>query len=188
MKINLRKAQNLQNQLRSEISETRICTDLQFTEFESAESQIEELRTNVFERIARLDRMTNTLYSIRASVGSANDSSGINNLLTKLNALQDQIRYYEDTVNSSERKKVNVIEARLAKMREADRDSILGGPHSGVLTSEDFDYLKRELSKLREKKQNIQDKVAELNIATTIDLETQDVELLSELGIIGFDD
>ena len=188
MKVNLRKAHAIQNQIRDEINRLDLSTSVVLNEFENTTEQIETSRSDFQGALKTFTRLADVLVDIRKKVARANADEGISDLLADVAIYDSQIKQYRDLAEAKPQQNVEVLEGRLEKRRNSQEDSIyrsFGNDIStGIFSQEEIDRFRRDLADLKRNRQEIQDRILELNIETTIELDEDAEKLLSRLGII----
>jgi len=89
MKINLRRAATLQEQIRQAVSDVSI-------------DSIDSNNGILMEKLTHLEELESVLYSLRDKVGKANVDTGVSTLLTKRVQLNNLIGRYEKLVRNGE--------------------------------------------------------------------------------------
>ena len=98
MKINLRRAATLQDQIRQAVSDVSI---------DSGSPDLEQ-------KLTHLEEVESVLYSLRDKVGKANVETGVSTLLTKRVQLNNLIGRYEKLVRKGE----DVFQNKLSDLRK----------------------------------------------------------------------
>jgi len=129
MKINLRRAATLQEQIRQAVSDVSI---------DSTSGDLEQ-------KLNQLEEVESVLYSLRDKVGKANVETGVSTLLTKRVQLNNLIGRYEKLVRTGDVTFQNKL-SDLRKERVAISEKILelNVSSSVELTDEDEQILARE--------------------------------------------
>jgi uncharacterized protein (DUF849 family) len=129
MKINLRRAATLQEQIRQAVSDVSI---------DSTSGDLEQ-------KLNQLEEVESVLYSLRDKVGKANVETGVSTLLTKRVQLNNLIGRYEKLVRTGDDTFQNKL-SDLRKERVAISEKILelNVGSSVELTDEDEQILARE--------------------------------------------
>lgn len=191
MKITLRKASVLQKSLQDLTRSIALKTTVSISEFAKPSEVISRGQQEFEAQFDRKRRAVAATYAIRAAVAEANASSGINQLLTQVAETQAMIGVLEVFQNQSVETMLPAeeIAGRLEKIRQRPAD----GRHALYGTSDTVDTsvlgqdrlasIKRELQDLRKKKQNLQDRILELNVRTEVEL-GQEIEFLKAEGLI----
>lgn len=188
MKITLRKANALQNSIQDHIKTIDVKTSISINEFQDHVGELACAREGVVKNDERRRSLTKALYAVRAQVGRANTESGVADLLTQAAYVDKRIGHLKGLTESTATEAEAVLVGKLEKMktREAsarsyyDKDSV----DTGVLTAEQINDFKAEMSQLKKEKQTINDKVLELNVRTEIELAADVVTLLTQEGLV----
>ena len=131
MKINLRRADTLQEQIRQAVSDVSI--------------DCYGNTRGLMEKLTHLEELESVLYSLRDKVGKANVETGVSTLLTKRVQLNNLIGRYEKLVRTGDDTFQNKL-SDLRKERVAISEKILelNVGSSVELTDEDEQILARE--------------------------------------------
>lgn len=182
MKLTLRKANALQTAIQDHIKTIDVNTTVNLNEFQNAPAELDRARQELVANDARRDALTKTVYAIRGLIGTANATSGVSNLLADAAYIDKRIGHLKGLTEADVVEGAEVISGKLDKIRTRqsnthsyyDKDSVT----SGVLTAEQVAGFKTDLLNLKKQKQNINDKVLELNVSTQIELSDDVVALL----------
>lgn len=189
MKITLRKANALQNAINDAIKSLDLVDEISLNEFEDVNEQIQTARNRFFENNAKREKLLSVLYTIRKKVATANEVSGINNLLVNLAYAEKLIKFNQLLIAKGSQKPLRVLNGHLSKLREA-KDDIYnysrGAVTTVIFTEEEIELLRLTINNNKNEKQYTQDKLLELNIKTEIELDIKDDDLKEVFDIIGF--
>lgn len=182
MKITLRKANALQNAIQDQVKSIDISTTLALNEFQVPQAELSIARNTLVVNDKRRADLTMVLYAIRALVGNSNASSGVSNLLARAAYVDKRIGQLKGLSESNAVEAEAVIDGKLQKLRDTDNKNRMYGYNdnvsTGVLTQEQIDQFKTDMSALKKEKQAINDKVLELNIRTEVELAEDVVKIL----------
>ena len=189
MKINLRKAHAIQQQIREEMNRLDFSTEISLNEFEWAEDQVKSAKDNLGANLSTWDKLMGVLLDIRKKVARANAYAGISDFLADAATLDKQIQLYTQLANARPEDKATVLNGRLKKRQESTEASHYGGfgavsISTGVLSQKDIDEYRLELANLKRSKQEVQEMILAANIDTKIELDGDESKLLARLGII----
>lgn len=191
MQVNLRKANAIQTEIKTAISEMQIETQVTITEFESPAEVMEKARERGAKVKAARSSLNDALFEIRKKTAQANTSSGISDALTDINQLEAQISMLRPTAAPAAlAMNEKVMEGRLKKLKETPTDQHYypgqsqSGVTTGLFSEEEIEVAGQEISKLKRQKKDLQDKLLGLNVATEIELSEKAVKALEEAGII----
>ena len=101
MKINLRRAATLQEQIRQAVSDVNLASSGDET-------------TDLEQKLSHLEEVESVLYSLRDKVGKANVETGVSTLLTKRVQLNNLIGRYEKLVRKGE----DTFQSKLSDLRK----------------------------------------------------------------------
>jgi hypothetical protein len=191
MKINLRKANNVQNTVQGYAHSFEIKNTISITQFENADQILAESLELALQKDALRDQLTQAVYNIRDLIGRANAASGVDSALTRAAYLDKRIAQLEQFIGSGERVKQEVINGKLEKLRtrkdEDSRRSMYG--YDDNVTTSVFDTgtvenFKNLIKDLKKEKQSLNDKILELNVRTEIEIPQDVVEILTKERLI----
>jgi hypothetical protein len=192
MEINLRKANAIQSEIRKAISSSTAKDSISVSEYTSnvaevVEKAMDQFATDVTRKVA----LTTALYNIRKSVGDANATVGINNILAEVQSIDAIMAIYTNVASKEVSKSLDEINARLEKLKAAPADarsSIYGERYSNVETSVveqgTIDVAKQKVKELKRQRQALQDKMLTLNVNTLITINSVDEMVLKVEGIV----
>jgi hypothetical protein len=181
MNISLRKANALQNSILEAVKNIKIDVSIELNEFQQIEEELEKANTLLINNDSRRQRLTMALYNIRALVGTANSSSGIDTGLAKAAFIDKRVGQLETLSNSVPLTSLDVIKGKLDKIKNdkgESRSRLYGYSDTittTVLSQQQIDQAKAEILNLKKQKQKLNDEILELNIKTEIPL-SDDVE------------
>ena len=191
MKINLRKAAVVQQQIQEEIKrigseKTAITVSLYDTDVES------KLNTQFNKYIVtnqRVSRLMDANRFLRATVARKNAEVGIMDYLAEdamLSAFETRLRSMSElTPRISEEAQKREIESRISTI--ASERNIYGrNEHNievNVVTEQFVEDAKTELEQVRRRRRKIKDEMVSVNVRTEIDVPEQVALVLTELGL-----
>ena len=191
MQITLRKASVVQNEVRRLISDIRFNAETSVNEFtEDVEGTIARGAADFSSDYTRKLQLIDVLYEVRAKVGDLNVTSGINKLLADIAASDEKIRVITEVTRFKERKSPAELEARLQKMKTSqtsERASMYDRLHSvdtSVVTDATIRMAKASVKELKRRRQDMNDKLLQLNVNTLVELSEDAVTVLKEEGIL----
>lgn len=194
MQVNLRKANAIQSEIRKAITNVKADVNVSVTEFTtSIVGALEDASTKFLAGVKRKEQLNAALFDIRAAVGQANATVGISNVLAEVECIDGKMAILGLIANATVAKGFDEIHSRVEKMKNAPSDQtaramIYGDRYSTVETSvvnqASIDQAKDAIKQLKRQKQDLQDKLLNLNVGTTITLSTETVQLLKEEGIL----
>lgn len=191
MQVNLRKANALQSEIRKAISSVNVVNNVTVTEFTQdvgavVDKAADEHNQAIFKKVA----LNSALFKIRAAVGKANADSGINEVLAQVQELEALISIKSSVASSQVRKEISEINARIEKMKAvtSDRSALYGDRYNSVETSvvsqSEIDQAKTEVKTLKRFRQELNDKLLQLNVNTLITLSEDTKATLKDEGLI----
>lgn len=182
MKITLRKANALQNAIQDHIKTIEVNTSIALNEFQVPQAELSIARNTLIANDNRRAALTMVLYAIRGLVGSANAQSGVSDQLARAAYIDKRLGQLKGLTDSTAVEAEAVLDGKLQKLRDTETKSRMYGyndtVNTGVLTQEQLDQYKADMSGLKKEKQSINDKVLELNIRTEIEVPGDVVQIL----------
>ena len=189
MKVSLRKANALQEQL-NEAIKNRPSADheVNVVDYELWKSEIENAQTKWYKEVESKLKMVEARFSIRKSIANHNTLSGVTDLLTDLNHVESKITTIQRWILQRDvRSKDEVLEKqrsrKVARAENADYDGYISMDVS-VISKGDHDHWTEKVQELRRTKARINDELLSLNIKTEIDLTPEVVKILKQENLI----
>lgn len=188
MKITLRKANAVQNSIQEAIKAVKLDRTIELNEFQNVETALATAQATLASATKRRDNLVTVLYAVRAAVGAAKATAGIDQKLTQAALLDKQIGFAEETAKAAEITSMDVIVGKVRKLSETDAKHRVYGygdtVSTSVVTAEAIAEAKKTVLELKKAKQKINDEVLELNIRTEITLDEAVVATLTAEGLI----
>ena len=192
MNITLRKANAIQHSINEAIKKIEVALTVEINEFQTVEEVITKANSLLVENDTRRQKLTMALYNIRALVGTANTSSGIDTALAKAAFIDKRIGQLEELAKATVITSLDVIKGKLDKIRndknvESARSRIYGYSDTvstSVVSAEQLVTIKNEIKNLKKQKQKVNDEILELNIKTEIPLSEEVVGTLTAEGLV----
>lgn len=193
-KINLRKANALQGEIRKAISSSGVSDTVGITEYTAdVAGGLEQAKGAYALDIIRKVALNTALFNIRKSVSQANNTSGISDLLADVQTLDAISAVYSGVATQTSAKSLIEIIARIDKMKAqpVTERSTLGlygdrcnKVETSVVDQATIDVAKVRVKDLKRQKQDLQDKLLTLNVNTTITINDADAMMLKIEGIL----
>lgn len=190
MKISLRRASSLQNQIQEAISNIKINTSINLTEFHDVEQELSRANVELFNNDARRQRLLLALYTVRGLVGVANANCGVDVNLAKVAFLEKRVIQLNEIVNLRSCERVDVIKGRLEKIKNVDVSKSLYSSYDNntvtttVVSEDQIRQTQLEVLNLKRQRQKLLDETLELNVKTEIPLNDDIVKTLTDEGLI----
>lgn len=191
MKINLRKANAIQAEIRRAINGCNVESNVGVTEFTpNVEEVIREAAAKYQIANQRKVALTNALYNIRVAVAKANASAGINAILTDVQRIEAVMAIQSNVTVQPVAKDIAEVLARIEKQKtsqDASRLSMLDRYNTvdtSIVSQADIDNAKAVVKTLKRQRQELQDELLTLNVTVTIDVSPEDEQLLVEEGVL----
>lgn len=189
MKINLRKANALQNAIQDAISGINFEVELEVNEFQDAEGQIATAKETWRQQFTRRSALLDAFYAIRLRVGRANVEAGISDTLADVARLEKDITLLNRLSSETARVAPEVLAGKLDKIRNRSEDNSMYSMRDRKVDTTFFDEsdiqsFKSALAKNKKSKQSLQDQLLELNVATMIELDEITVATLVQEELV----
>jgi hypothetical protein len=189
MKLTLRKANAVQNEINVVLRNLTFDTTVRVNEFEGPETKLEEQRTEFNINTRQRTELMDALYEIRVAVSAANAANEVNDKLAVVARLEKDITFYTDLAKSEPVKDAEVIKGKLRQIETASSESRYGygsrdSVDTGILTKGQIKSFKKKTADLRKAKRNLQDELLEVNVKVTIDISDQSVDTLKAESLV----
>ena len=194
MQVNLRKANAIQSEIRKAINAVKTEVSVSVSEFTpDIEKAVTDAQTEFLNAVKRKEQLNAVLFEIRSAVGRANVQSGVSDLLAEVQNVDAKMTIFTTVSSATAAKTVDELKARVEKLKstsseQSARMAVYGERYNNVETSvvsqSVLDKFKAEVKTLKRAKQDLQDKLLNLNVATTIALSANSVSVLKEEGIL----
>jgi hypothetical protein len=192
MQINLRKANAVQAEIKKAISGVKVETTVTVDEFTPDYKAVIAKAQDVLAKSVRRKReLTAALFQIRSEVGDANSAYGVNKVLTQIELTDATMSIVTPLANGTLGKEFAEIEARLEKAKAAPQTDSLRASMYGtnkvetsVVTASLVEESKVLAKSLKREKQELQDKLLQINVNSFIKLSDSTTALLQEEGIL----
>lgn len=184
-KITIRKANQLQQELRNRLSSLHVNPLTAIGLFDDADMVVCSAQQR-FE--ANLERKTNLMRAhwwLRKHIGIANSNSGIQESVTEINALKAECSILENLVDraSGEEGNLDAIKSNLQMQREKDR-LLMGGLDFRLITDEKLEEYLSHIRRIKKQIADLNDECAEKNAITHIKLDGHVEEVLKAEDMI----
>lgn len=189
MKINLRKANAIQSDIRKAISQVKLESNVGVNEFMTdVEGAVMQARSKYLDAVKLRAELNEALYEIRKAVGNVNAQQGVSDILAEVQMIDAHVSTLALISEATPTPPSAEVIARIEKVKGANT-SIYGVERLstfavGVLSDILIDSFKQEIKSLKRKKQVLQDKLLAINVQSDITLSDSTVELLSREGIL----
>lgn len=187
MQVTLRKASVLQQAVQDAIKAITLKGKVSINEFQDPAAELAAASKTLREDITRITNLSHALANIRSSVGLVNAQAGVNGLLAELAATERLItRYTELTEAGNLTEDFAVVSGKVEKLKGRDEARYYGSSEveTGAISPDEMEAFKNELRVLRKRKQELNDKLLEINIKTTVDIVGQTESVLQKENLI----
>ena len=183
-KINLRKSAAIQKELQSRIACIDVDTTVDINEFTKPQDAVAERLQEAIDNIQLRTHLLTTLYSMRAKTAQVNAKCGVTALLAEEARLQHEISMYTELSRTKVRRNFIEVEGRLEKIRKAEDSQFRDTITVSLFDREQVSTFKETVKALKKSKQQANDKLLELNVKKSIELTTEEEQILSNEGLI----
>lgn len=193
MKLNLRKARKLETKIKSYVDSNDISYGFRVRIKESPDKVVqsrEEARQKLISDITDLEQLIELRYSIRTSIGTANESTGINRLISQRAMLESKYKFFKNDSMSFIGKGV-VTDEEIKDTLEFKLNNPSTGYGSDKVTTEflalkdkDLDTRDGIRKSIKRELEDIDDKLSASNLSTTIELGINQIALLKLHGLV----
>lgn len=186
MEITLRKANAVQLVINEALKENIPNPSFTMDEFANVEQAVADAREDFERNLSLRSSLLDALYEIRKAVSAVNAKLKLDDLLADLARLDKEIEFTNGLSRNQVGLDAAVAQAKLDKIRNRDEKSYYldSTVTSTVFTKADIADLKKKVKTLKREKQKLQDKLLELNVASTITLSPEAVKVLTEQDIL----
>lgn len=190
MNLSLRKANAIQNLINDLLKNITIVDTVNLNEFEDAEALIAGKAQESVNAFQRQVNLIEALYDIRSNVASANNATGITEMLTKIARLDKLIAANQKMAERTVRTSAEVISGKLTKIRNTKEDGRFSmydrynEISTGVATESNNEVYKRLVADHKREKQRLQDAVLEANVRNEIIIDAMTENTLRTEGLI----
>lgn len=190
MNLSLRKANAIQNSINDLLKSIAVVDTVSLNEFEVAEQVIAIKADESFKAFQRQCNLVEALYDIRSNVASANNATGITEMLTKIARLDKLIAINQKMADRPVRQSAEVIEGKLNKLRNSKDESrsLIYDRYNeittGIATDASNQSFKEALAAHKREKQRLQDAVLEANVRNEIVIDSMTENTLRIEGLI----
>ena len=183
MKINLRKAKALQEQILAEIKNINLNNSVKLTEFDTDPSYTIKKAIDQFEaNYETIRQLYEIYYNIRSQVAELNADTGISKILAEIAYVEKLIGVLQSNIPKTVDWDIEVINAKLSQIKNTPFDKRLYGFQDSINISIFDDIMlqnyKINLNELKRKKIKLQDKLLHLNIVCEIVISEEVVHYL----------
>ena len=185
MKVSLRRAAQLQNEINARLRAVSLQTTAEINEFQDAESKLNEFINQFNSEYHVRKQLIEILFDIREQVGEKNAESGIDRRLTTIAKLDKLMALNNIVIEAEAMRSVSEINQRIDRLKAVE--NMYGRDRSvatGVVTESMIQAAADEHKQLKKEKQNLNDQILELNIRTEIELSDDAQEFLTQVGIL----
>lgn len=188
MNISLRKASAIQASINEAIKQTELVTEVKLNEFQPPETLISETNVKFLQALSKKESLYSALYEIRKAVSRANAQNGVDQILADIAHLDKTVVMYGELAGKKPVESMDLVKGRLDKIRNAKEDHSYLYGRDGVVTSvlakDDIDAFARKVAEAKRNKQQLQDRLLEVNVRTEITLDAITETTLVTLGLI----
>lgn len=190
MKINLRNATLIQEQVRKALSEVErplsVSVEVPITVGDNIGAVVETASTKFFDDLKSAQTLRLLLYGIRKNIGRQNALSGVDDLISDRVNVKEQIatltRFKNATVFDSDAIR-RTLDLQNAKMKSGNgyyNDEVA----VSVISAEQLASIKQEIVRNERLLRDINDRILALNVNTFVEISDNDYTYLESQGIV----
>lgn len=190
MKITLRKADALKKSITEAINGISLDTTVSIGRYDDPKKIFDEAVRNFARDFDKKTDLTKVLYDIRADVSAANDVSGISDILAEIATIDKTIAILKPLSQTAKFSPApEVLETQHADLKAelAPVEQYRSRRESFEVSIVDRNQVQNWLGIInvgRKQKQDLSDKLLELNVQTEIELQPEVEDILTKYGII----
>jgi hypothetical protein len=187
MKLTLRKANAVQAAINEAIKGLDLSTSVTLNEFEGIQEQISAVRSRFMKNSEARKQLLTSLYEIRSKVAQANSASGINDMLSVVALLEKQISHNNMLASKGVQTSLRVLNGQVRKNTDSSVDAYNYNRRdvvTSIFTEEEVEQFRKTAAADKRQKQQLQDRLLELNVQTEIELSEGTVNILTESDIL----
>lgn len=193
MKLNLRKARKLEEKIRKYVESGDTSFNFRVRIKEDPEKVVSErytVRQKVLSDVQDLEKLIELRYTIRNNIGTNNETSGINSLISQRAMLESKYKFFKNdslsfmggpVVSDDEIRDTLEIKVNAAPSKYGNTDVTAT---FCALTDEDLDNREEIRKAIKRELEDIDDKLSAKNLNTTIELDNNQVTLLKLHGLV----
>lgn len=188
--VNLRKATALIARIEENLQEVlrvpcQSVVDIHTHKSQSVADTVALAQKKFDDAVAMIDVYYRILLNLRTAVGQANAASGVSERLTKIAIIDRKIRTLNTWANNQPTVEIDYLNSRLNTLSTAyGTPGVVDYVQYTTSSAKTLEQIKQTIKDLKKEKQQLNDEILELNIKTTISLDQQDVESLTQAGIL----
>lgn len=187
--ISLKRASALQAMIRQAIALLDLSSTRDLSIYEGAPSSVIQGFRADFERaLARRAALQSALYELRKEVGRANARVGVDDLLADIAQLGAELDFVNGFVLASPSDSEEVLVGRMTQAKAPNQGYLGASRESSIsvslLSAEQIEAFRKQTLDLRRRRQQLQDRVGELNVSTKITPSASCLATLREEGIL----
>jgi len=182
MKISLRKASVVQQNIQQLLKSVEVATTVKFNEFEETADVLAKATEALYAADNRRAQLLAALYAVRKLVARANVETEISDRLASCAFIDKRLSQLAPlTEKTALQEPAAVVAGKLDKIRNdkgESRRSIYGYDDtvsSGILLATQIEGFQSEVLELKKSKQKLNDEILELNVRTEIEI-PEDIE------------
>lgn len=188
MKVNLRKANRIQEELSTLINKVDISLTHQFDEHRDPDAVLTEKRSELSSSVDKKLALFDALYQIRKLTAKANAENGIDALLTDIAHIEKKITVLKPFEFVTKEANMEVIKSKIASAKEGRKDQLMyrlaqDAPET-IPSINMLESYHAELKNAKRIKRQKQDELLALNVKSEIELSEEVVKLLETEGLV----
>lgn len=189
MKINLRKASAIQQNINEALKALDFNYTVSINEFQTPTAEIEKISKQFEDNLKTREDLLDTLFEIRSAVGEQNNRQGVTANLVELARLEKDISFFSQFVKAPVAQDLATLTGKIKKLsaQEGSADRYYRNETevvTSVLDADDTEAFRVQVAAAKKRKQKLQDELLTLNVNAEITLSPHAVETLKKADII----
>lgn len=191
MKVSIKKAAAFQAAIFEQLNGYPLVAEVSVNEFQRPSDIVNTAFSKFVDDLVVIDNYINVAYSIRAKISKANMESGVDTILNALAKNEKISGFFKRYSSFKECIPQDVIIGMIGKIKSADNSTsayydseMFKTVKTSVFSAEFLESMKTELKKLQKEKMLLQEELLKKNMTVEIDLDEQEVKVLTDLNLI----
>jgi uncharacterized protein YeeX (DUF496 family) len=188
IKINLRKASHLVNEIHSHVNSilSRMDSRIDINEYHDPEKEVKNANIEYLNQVDSIAELRECAFQIKIDVGRTNAKVGINDLLTEKFYLEMGRKTLRNLTEKTPAMTMAEIKGRVEKLTKKESESRYDDDfiRTSCLSKTNIDIFKKDLRTYTKGLRDIDNKLLEANIKNSVTLGNEQVELLEKEGLL----
>lgn len=188
MKITLRKASAVQLLINEFVNSAQLSTSVSIGRYDDPTTVVKDASTKFKAVLAQKLSLTRVLYSLRKKVSTAGQAAGIPDVLADIAFMDKYVAILKPLTNVT--KFLPSDEVIMSQQADLKTEALVPNRYSqregfdvSIILPDFVSGYTEDLASLRKQKQNLSDKLLELNIKNEIELDEYETKVLTSYGL-----